>query len=80
MINYKIFTPGFCFIHTNVKKIKEGLHPDDLNLSKKEVKIIKEKLEDYLMYIWVLMGDTRYNRSGYRAAFESLEKLINKKI
>ena len=78
MTNYKMVTPGFCLIHSNIKKLMAGQNPLDLKISHKEASVIKKKLDDYLMYIWALMGDTRYNRSGYRAAFESLEKLINK--
>lgn len=78
MTNCKFITPGFCLIHTNIKKISSGHDPFSLKISNKEADVIKKKLDDYLMYIWTLMGDTRYNRSGYRAAFETLEKLINK--
>ena len=78
MKNCKTITPGFCFIHSNIKKIMSGQSPLGLKLTCREADLIKKKLDDYLMYIWALMGDTRYNRSGYRAAFESLEKLINK--
>jgi len=78
MINYNLVTPGYGLIHFHLKKIMSGKSPDDLHLSQKEIKIIKRKLDAYLMYIWTLMGDTRYNRSGYRNAFESLEQHINK--
>ena len=78
MKSYKTIPPGFCLIHSSIKKIMTGQSAADLKFSNNEVIVIKKKLDDYLMYIWALMGDTRYNRSGYRAAFEALEKLINK--
>lgn len=69
--------PGFSLIHKHVKTLLESDCKGELFLCDKELKIMKEKLDDYLMYIWVQMGDTRYNRSGYRNAIETLSQHIS---
>ena len=70
--------PGFTLIHKNIKHLMNSEGLGEIEITNTEAKIIKENLENYLMYIWVRLGDTRYNRSGYRSAFETLENLINK--
>ncbi len=45
-------------------------------LSDEEVRIIKRNFEDYMMYIWMHLGDTRFNRSGYRNATDILSNQI----
>ena len=70
--------PGFTLIHKNVKALMSRSQTQDLKITEYEANVIKLNLEDYLMYIWLYLGDTRYNRSGYRNAFEALEQHINK--
>lgn len=65
------------FVHSKVKKVMTGNNVKDLKISEREGHVIKRNLDNYLMYIWTLMGDNRYNRSGYRNAFETLEQHIN---
>ena len=57
MKSYKTIPPGFCLIHSSIKKIMTGQSAADLKFSNNEVIVIKKKLDDYLMYIWALMGD-----------------------
>lgn len=41
---------------------------------------MEEKIDDYVMYIWMTLGDTRYNRSGYRNAVDTLtNKILNRR-
>ena len=70
--------PGFTLIHKHIKNLIKNPIQKNLILSKSEIKVMKENLDDYLMYIWTHLGDTRYNRSGYRSAFETLTYQINK--
>ena len=77
MKNTSPIRPGFSLIHGHVKILMKNHPKKDLSLCDKEVKIISETLDDYLMYIWMQMGDTRYNNSGYRSAIETLSQHIN---
>ena len=73
------FSPGLSLTH---KKVNEIISAKDdsplLHLTKSEIQIVENNLQDYLMYIWLQMGDTRFNRSGYRNAIDILEKNLTK--
>lgn len=71
--------PGFVLIHsavTDLMKSKDSVK----QYSEKEIKVMEEKIDDYVMYIWMTLGDTRYNRSGYRNAVDTLtNKILNRR-
>ncbi len=70
--------PGYSLVHSKVKQLMNNPDCRMLEINPSEGMVIKKTLDDYLMYIWLSLGDTRYNRSGYRNAFEALEQHINK--
>ena len=70
--------PGYSLVHSKVKQLMNNPDCRMLEINSSEGMVIKKTLDDYLMYIWLSLGDTRYNRSGYRNAFEALEQHINK--
>ena len=70
--------PGHSLVHSKVKQLIKNPDCHLLKINPTEGLVIKKTLDDYLMYIWLSLGDTRYNKSGYRNAFESLSHYINK--
>ena len=70
------YQPGFSLIHHHVKRLMNN--ESDVDFTEKEASILSEKIDDYEMYIWLQLGDTRYNRSGYRNAVDKLNQLLNK--
>lgn len=73
---FKNYQPGLSLVHRYVKTL---MHTDNSCLPEdKEINILKRNLDDYVMYIWMQLGDTRYNRSGYRNAVDKLTQLLNK--
>jgi hypothetical protein len=60
-----------------VKTIESQRFPKE-KFSSQEKKILKEVFSDYLMYIWMVLGDTRCNREGYTTASVMIEQYINK--
>ena len=75
----KVYKPGFSLIHRCITHLRDPDSEYMPPLSEQEVEVTKKKLDDYVMYIWVHLGDTRYNRQGYRNAVEKLTKILNKK-
>jgi len=59
-----------------VKTIKHQRFPEE-KFSLRERKILKDVFSDYLMYIWMVLGDTRCNREGYTTASVMIEDHIN---
>lgn len=70
------YQPGFSLIHQHVKRLMSN--QKDLQIDKREISILRQKIDDYEMYIWLRLGDTRYNKSGYRNAVDKLNQLLNK--
>tara|TARA_B100000424_G_C22630804_1_gene349632 strand:+ start:148 stop:375 length:228 start_codon:yes stop_codon:yes gene_type:complete len=70
--------PGHSLVHSKVKQLMKNPDCHLLKIEAAEGAVIKKTLDDYLMYIWMFLGDTRYNKSGYRKAFENLSHYINK--
>ena len=70
--------PGISLTHKvtteimSEKKEAEAIN----NLSHEEKDLIKKNFDDYMMYIWMHLGDTRFNRSGYRKATDILSNKI----
>lgn len=64
------FPAGISLTHSVVTSLIDAKDPEIVlkALSKKDKKVIKENFDDYMMYIWVHLGDTRFNRHGYRKA------------
>ena len=52
------------------KKINLDLYSRD------EVAIISHALNEYIMHIWSHLGDTQFNRHGYRQATDLLDKKL----
>ena len=74
-----LIEPGFVLIHKTISEIMETKNTD-IQCSQKEIKVMKEKIDDYVMYIWMILGDTRYNRRGYRSAVDTLtNKILNRR-
>ena len=73
------YIPGISLTHKIVKKImrfQDDQNQKEIQLNTDDLKIIAENFDDYLMYIWMHLGDTRFNREGYREATDILQKKI----
>ena len=64
--------PGFSLINEKIQSIRSGKFFHASDLSQKDVNVIREKFDDYLMYIWLHLGDNNFNRQGYRKATDIL--------
>ena len=68
---------SFSLIHRVVKRtIRDGF-VDSSRITHDELKHLKESFSDYLMYIWMALGDTRCNKEGYTTASVMIEDHIN---
>lgn len=70
---------GTALIHRLVTKVLENPGAENIfdGICENELQIIKTNFDDYIMYIWMHLGDTRFNRSGYRTATDILNKKLS---
>ena len=61
-----------------LKTIEDGVFNADV-FTPKELKTIQEVFFEYMMYIWLDLGDTRCNREGYTSASIAISDYFNKK-
>ena len=62
--------------------ILEMLESDDgsvPNISDLEAKHLSKELDDFMHDVWLLIGDTEFNRSGLRNVTDSLIDFFNQK-
>ena len=77
----KNYQPGFSLVHRQIKLLMNSDQGFNcLDMTSTEADIVKRNLDDYVMYIWVHLGDTRYNRSGYRNAVDKLTQHLGQTI
>ena len=67
--------PGFTTIHKYVQSLRGGVN-NLCDMTSQEKVLIEESFDDYIMYIWLHLGDTLFNRNGYRNATDILSKKI----
>lgn len=72
LASFETIQPGFSLINEKIQQIREGKDFCVSDLHQKDIQIMREKFQDYLMYIWLHLGDTRFNRQGYRKATDIL--------
>lgn len=65
---------GFGVTHSAVKDL---MLKKKLILTNDDAEVIKRNFDNYLMYIWLHLGDTKFNRAGYREATDILQAKIN---
>lgn len=65
---------GFGEIHKTVQSL---ISDKNYDLDAVDLASIKRNFDNYLMYIWLHLGDTRFNREGYREATDILQAKIN---
>lgn len=70
--------PGICLVSELVEKTRTT-HDCDLSCyTETEINLIKTLYDDYLMYIWLHLGDTRFMRRGYQNATSIVEKTLTR--
>ena len=75
-----LYDPGFLLLDDLIKKLSQGKSVDFEKYSLEERKKMCRIYDDYLLYIWVNLGDTNFNRAGYRKATDIFEKaFLNRK-
>jgi hypothetical protein len=73
----QFYSPGIGLVSKLVQNHRAG-KKINLNLySRDEIEIIRHASSDYIIHIWSYLGDTRFNRHGYRQATDTLEKQLN---
>jgi len=68
--------PGYTLINEKVQLLRKGQEVSLNGLTDAEISLMREKFDDYIMYIWLHLGDTRFNRHGYRTATDILCKTL----
>ena len=61
-----------------LKTIEDGVFNPDVFTSE-ELKTIQEVFFEYMMYIWLDLGDTRCNREGYTTASVAISNFFDKR-
>ena len=73
----QFYSPGIGLVSDLVQTHRAG-KKINLNLySRGEIEIIRHASSDYILHIWTHIGDTHFNRHGYRQATDSIEKQLN---
>jgi hypothetical protein len=71
------YEAGWCIAHEALEKtIQQGSFPKE-SFSDRELKIIQEVFSEYILYIWLILGDTRCNKQGITAASMEIDDYIN---
>ena len=70
--------PGMSVISSIIQRLRSGEEVDVSKLPPTEIKLINSLYDDYLMNIWMHLGDTRFNRLGYRNATDYLSRELQK--
>lgn len=80
MLSLKTFPKSGGLIHNVVTSLMTAKDPEEVfkKISKEDLNTISENFDDYIMYIWLHLGDTRFNKAGYRNATDALIKKIDK--
>ena len=65
---------GLGEIHATVQSL---IRDKNYDLESTDLGVIERNFDNYLMYIWLHLGDTRFNREGYREATDILQAKIN---
>ena len=65
---------GFGLLDNLIENLCQGKDVDFRKYSLEERKIMCHSYDDYLLYIWMNLGDTNFNRLGYRQATDIFER------
>lgn len=68
--------PGFTILNEKVQKSISGQKIDLSDCDSSDLEAMKQNYDDFIMYIWMFLGDTRFNRLGYRTATDELSKKL----
>jgi hypothetical protein len=66
--------PGMSVISSVIQRLRKGETVDLSVFPTKEIDMIRSLYDDYLMNIWFHLGDTNFNRLGYRNATDHLSR------
>jgi len=66
----------FGLINEIVQQLRSGENVDLGSYTDRQITSIKKHYDNYLMYIWLSLGDTRFNRCGYRNATDKILTLM----
>jgi hypothetical protein len=72
----QFYTPGIGLVSQIVQDARSGKKINLKLYSRPQIEIIRHATSDYVLHIWTFLGDTRYNRQGYRQAIELLENQL----
>ena len=65
-------------MNAKIKSFIDGHQLDLSDCDSHDISVMKQNYDDFLMYIWMFLGDTRFNRLGYRNATDELSKQLFK--
>ena len=74
----QFYSPGISLVSQLVQNSRSGKKINLKLYSRAEIEIIRHATSDYVLHIWTFLGDTQYNRQGYRQAIDLLEKQLAK--
>lgn len=66
--------PGMSVISSVIQRLRKGEAVDITAFPEKEIDMMRSLYDDYLMNIWFHLGDTNFNRLGYRNATDHLSR------
>ena len=70
------YVPGVSLASQLVQNARSGKKINLDLYSRDELAIISHALSDYIIHVWTYLGDTHFNRKGYRQATDLLEKKL----
>jgi len=72
----QFYTPGIGLVSQLIQNARAGKKINLSLYSRDEIEIIRHAQRDYIMHIWSILGDTQFNRQGYRQATDLLERQL----
>ena len=72
----QFYTPGISLVSQLVQNSRAGKKINLELYSRAQIEIIRHASSNYIIHIWTLLGDTQFNRQGYRQATDLLEKKL----
>ena len=68
------YTPGYSLVANLLETARATSKCSLSGYSKQEIELSKSIFDDYIMYIWLHLGDTRFMNRGYQTAANVVEE------
>ena len=68
------YTPGFSLVSNLLETARKTNACSLDEYTDQEIELTKSLFDEYIMYIWLHLGDTRFMKRGYQSAVNVVEE------